>query len=374
MNMPEFGNELVYLLPEEIQTDEKYALRRYETTEDEGDKIDRLADSIEAQGQLDAAVVVPGEDGKYVLLIGHRRKRAVARINDARSEGGEPLLRLRAVVDRTGADPLRKAAVSNIQREDFSPMDLALLIQRLRKDNGWEGFSGAKKIASYLGVNAATITQHEKFLGADPEIKDKLHLGVISAQSAFDLLGVKPEKRAEVLEKVEQAVGRKKAEALVEVVEGKGTEEQKEAVYKKKAAAVRVERPEVVKAIRETEGAAARPMALSRKEIVDFFERLDSPMYGNLDSAVRTWVRYFCDSFVPGKGTDRTCLAKWDKMVEKSDKGTKAAKETAAPKLAAKVVKPPKPVTPPKPPKAATPAKAKAPKPAKASPVKTAKK
>src|SRR3990167_5316727 len=104
--------------------------------------------------------------------------------------------------------------------------------------------------------------------------------------------------------------------------------------------AVRVKRPEVVKAIRETEDATSKPITLSRKDIIEHFEQFDGPIYGHLDSAVREWVRYFADKFVQGKGTERTIMAKWDRMVKKADKGTKQpepkAEEKAVPATAKK--------------------------------------
>ena len=293
---------MVYFLPNEIQTDARFNVRP--SSADDDGEIERLAQSIEESGQIDPGVVVPvnqtdeGED--YILLIGHRRRRAITLINTKYALLGKPLLKMKVAVDRSTraySEQLRHAIASNLHRKSFTPMDLALLIQRLKTENKWIGYQGSKKVADFLGVNPATVTQHERLLGADASIQAGVSTGKLSAQSAFDLLSVKPEKLEEVNERSAQAAPTGRAKNNV-----------------------------VKRAIRETEEATARVVSRTRKEIISFFEDLDAPAYGYPDGAIRQFATYF-QSWTQGGGTARTLTAKFDAMTAKAPQGTKSSAE-----------------------------------------------
>lgn len=309
------GTETMLLLPEEIAVDSTLNVRMYAgDSETENKRVDELSKSIELLGQIDPGVVIESEPGKFTLVSGARRRKAIVLLNDRLGASGRPLERMRVYVDRTGGDMLRKAIHSNLKRKDFSPMDLALLIARLRAENKWEGMAGAKQVAKYLGVSPATVTQHEKLMEIGVEIQDKLHAGVISAQSAFDLLNVKPEKRREVIERAERI---ESESAPVEPASSTAPE------LKPAASPKRIKHDSIVKAVRQTPDSTDAPVAKSRREILDYFAEKDGPAYGHLNSAVREFCRYFVESWATGKGTDRTADAKFDGMSQKSFRGTK---------------------------------------------------
>lgn len=351
---PTDGLEVIYLRPEKIQVDERFNVRPYS---DQDPDIDQLAESIERDGQLDAGIVYPvtkkglnasDTPDEYVLIAGHRRRRALIINNETRSRSGQPLLKMRVTIDRSGGDHLRKAISSNLHRSDFSPMDLATLITRIMADNGWDkqDFASSKKVAKYLGVSPTQITQHLRFLKAPKEIQEKLHSGELSAQSAFDLLSVSQEKREQVLNlaaeiqaQTDESKGKasKSSKGAPQIVVPPSSNKSESTPSKK-----RIERPAVVKAIRTLgDDESASPIPRTRKEIVEFFASLDGPAYGHVDSQVRTFVAYFTEKWVQGKGTDKTLLSKFDAMVAGSDKGNKPdkveePKSKAAPKTKAK--------------------------------------
>jgi ParB/RepB/Spo0J family partition protein len=308
--------ETIYLLPEQITVDERFNVRPW-SSEAEDDKIEKLADSISKDGQLDPVIVAQEEDGRYTLIAGHRRRQAVERLNLGRDGNKIPL---RVTVDKTGGDYFRKAIVSNLQRKDFSPMDLALLIQKIRQEHGWFGASGTSKVAEYLGVNRATVSQHEKFLGAPKDLQDKLHRGIISAQSGQDILSVAPHLRGEILERAADIQARadlsEDDQERLQVAE----ENNMELPLPEPA---RIERPSIVKAIRDTDGATEVPIPLTRKEILAFFEQFDSDVYGYPDGSIRKFVRYLVDRLQVGKGDEGTAKRLFDQMVKAADRGTK---------------------------------------------------
>lgn len=359
------GTETRYLLPEEIITDPIYDVRPGEA---EDDDIEELAQSIEANGQEDTGIVsanqvggASGEIGDYyeifTLIAGHRRRRAISLINTKKSALGEPLLKMRVYIDRTitsAAIGLRKAITNNLHRKGYTPMQVALLIERVKKENGWDkqGFKGTKLAAEYLGVNAATITQHEKFLKAPEEVKSALASGEISAQGALLLLtDVKPEKRKEVIEKAREMQAEVEAKkpgkklrmevisesGITEITESFLPEEDEKPGKKSSKAAkpTRVEAPALRKAARETPEATAGPLPLTKKEILQHLQDIaDAPAYGFPDGDVRQWAKYFVEEFATGRGTERKLLNKFDKLCigasEGTEKSSKAEEEKPA--------------------------------------------
>lgn len=314
-----------HLLPAQIQTDERFNVRKYDPTDDyEMKLVEDLATTMERDGQLDDIILVPVEDGKLVLLAGHRRRRAATLINERRSAENRPLFKLRYQVNREGGDLFRKAVISNLQRRDFSPMDLTLLIKRIKQENNWAGmgFKGSKKTAEYLGISVANVTQHEKFSLFDEEMQQKLHRGEISAHSAYDLMEVKPEKRAEVLSKASEIQQDRNIDQAIESTQS-GRESGEKAATKMHSKK-RIENPAIKQAIRETPDATDTPQPMSRREIVEWLLQFDSPVYGGLDSAVRQWV-VAMDKMMAGKGgrnADKSARDKFDAMVKGSSKGT----------------------------------------------------
>ncbi len=326
--------EMKYLLPSEIQVIEEYNVRPWMKDDaNEGRLIDRLAQDMEQNGQLDDCVVRPGRAAgsdvgpEWVLFIGHRRRRAAAVINERRTVEGGELFRLRCRVDSSGGDIKRKAIASNLQRKDFSPMDLAQLVHDLKKEHGWEGFKGSKECGKYLNVSTETVTQHEKFLGADSQIQRDLVSGKLTAQNAFMLIDAKPSKVAEVMDAAHEE------QAKEDLRKGKAVKVDKQTG---KAKPDKIEAPAIRKALRKVEDSTEKDVPRTRKEILEWFESNDGPAYGFPDSAVRKFVRYFCDKWAAGVvKSDKGLSQLFDEAVEKSNQGTKAAQE----KLEAKETK-----------------------------------
>jgi len=286
---PFSGSEIIYLSPEQVISDERYNVRLWSDggSEEEAHQVELLAETIERDGQIDAAVVIPS-DGSYICVVGNRRKRAISMINERRTRQGKPLLKLRVVVDRSGDDPLRKAIVSNLHRRDFTPMDMAALVKKLRDLHDWHEYKGAKEIAHYLQVDVATVCQYERFLDLDVDIQKAIHEGVISCQSGFDLLNVSPERRADVL---------KLARSIQDV----------------RKPSHRIEHPAIVDAIRETK-TEQRPIARSRREILEWLSMQDGPGNGLENNPCRLFCRYFVETWAKGEGSEDKLQTLWFRM------------------------------------------------------------
>jgi ParB/RepB/Spo0J family partition protein len=320
------------LRPEDLIIEDRFARRWTGDEEQEARRIEGLAKAIDKVGQLYPALVTPTADNKgFVLIDGHRRRRAILLVNDKRTQEGKELLKV-AVRLETGGDLVKKSLIANIEREGYGPMELALRIQELRTQKKWEGFKGSKRIADYLGIDVGTVTSYEKFLGLNTELQEKLGEGIISAQSALELIGVPTEEQPKVL---------KRAGEIQKETDKKLTPrsiKRRQEIQKKtgKPATGRIERPAIREAIREKKG--AKSLTLTRKELLDSIQMFDGPQYGHPNGAVRSWASYFTDVFAVGKGSVQKMRKLFDRMTQKAGKGT-PVKEEAAPAPKVRVLK-----------------------------------
>ena len=135
-SVPDNGDQLLYLLPEDINIPPELDVRpwsnRMGPTEKETQALNELVESIKAEGQLEPIKVrYNGNDG-YDVVIGRRRITAVMMINAAKSAKETPL-RVTAIVTKENetnekklqSHAYRQAIMENIHRENLSPMDMA---------------------------------------------------------------------------------------------------------------------------------------------------------------------------------------------------------------------------------------------------------
>jgi ParB family transcriptional regulator, chromosome partitioning protein len=154
-------------------------------------ELAELTASIEASGLLQPVIVRP-RNGKYELIAGERRWRAVQRL-------GWP--KISAVVKDVD-DPtlLTLALVENLQRDELSPIDEAAGYQRL----GEEFELAQAEIARLVGRDRSTIANLIRLLKLPEEIKKLIQDGELSEGHARALLAVADE--AQQLTLARQAV------------------------------------------------------------------------------------------------------------------------------------------------------------------------
>jgi ParB family chromosome partitioning protein len=139
-----------------------------------------LAASIEASGLLQPVVVRP-RNGKYELIAGERRWRAVQRL-------GWP--KIPAVVrDANDQALLTLALIENLQRDDLTAIDEASGYQRLSD----EFALGQAEIARLVGRNRSTVANLLRLLKLPDDVKKLIQDGRLSEGHARALLGVSDE-------------------------------------------------------------------------------------------------------------------------------------------------------------------------------------
>ena len=150
---------------------------------DEG-ALAELAASIEASGLLQPVIVRP-RNGKFELIAGERRWRAIQRLGWAKI----PAV-VREVDDQT---LLTLALIENLQRDDLTSIDEAAGYQRL----GEEFKLPQAEIARLVGRNRSTIANLLRLLKLPDEVKTLVQEGKLSEGHARALLAV--EKESEIL-------------------------------------------------------------------------------------------------------------------------------------------------------------------------------
>ena len=325
-------DELLYLLPEDILFPEDLEVRPWSKlmglTEDEIEEIDKLAKTIEEEGQIDPIKVRVNKDGKYEAITGGRRTAAIAQINAGKSAKEKPL-RVKAIVANEPikqAHAFRQAAISNIQRKSLSPMDFAACIKTVKENV--PGFATPKTLAQYFAVSPATVSQHLKLLELDQDTQIKIHKGEMSRDAAFALIAVPPSKRTEVLAKGQEIQAEKQANKPepTAVQAPNKTETLKPAPKKIERKTGTVQAKNIKEAIRETPGAETKPQKRSRSEIIAWAEDNQGPAYGYPNGSIHKFFQAFI-KWAAGELSDRTLDKYFGEMVSKADKGKPERKE-----------------------------------------------
>jgi len=135
-----------------------------------------LTESIRASGLLQPIVVRAAGPGKFQIIAGERRWRAVTALGWAT---------VPAVV-KTADDKtlLTLAMIENIQRHDLSSIDEALGYRRMQDEFG----VGVSEIARLTGKNRSTVANLVRLLGLPDDIQQMVHQGQLTEGHARALL------------------------------------------------------------------------------------------------------------------------------------------------------------------------------------------
>jgi ParB family chromosome partitioning protein len=170
--------------------------------------LKELAASIKEHGVLQPILVRPLPGGRYQLIAGERRWRS------ARLAGLSTIPAMIEEIDDETA--LEIAIIENLQREDLSPLDEALIYERMTQGHGYS----VRKLAQKLGKDKGYIENRLRLADAPAEIKQLVSLRKDTLSHAYELLKVAdPRKRRRLAEQV--ARGELSLVKLRERVEGR---------------------------------------------------------------------------------------------------------------------------------------------------------
>lgn len=167
--------------------------------------LTELVDSIREKGVIQPILVRSIQDGRYQVVAGERRLRAVSKLG---------LKTIPAVIKEITSDEdmLEIALIENVQREHLNPIDLAMGYQRLIE----ECHLRQEEVARRIGKDRTTVANIIRLLKLPPKIQDSLRKGEIREGHARALLSVTDkELQEEVWKKtVKESLSVRKVEQL----------------------------------------------------------------------------------------------------------------------------------------------------------------
>lgn len=168
------------------------------------DKLAELAESIKAQGLMQPIVVRPVGEKRYEIIAGERRWRA------AQLAGLE---KVPCVIKDVADDAaLAMSLIENIQREDLSPMEEAIALNRLQE----EFTLTHQEVADAVGKSRATVTNLLRLLALAPDARTLLERGDLEMGHARAILALDLKDQGEVARQVvARALSVRQTEALI---------------------------------------------------------------------------------------------------------------------------------------------------------------
>jgi len=300
------------------------------TPKDEERQIELLAKSIHEHGQLQPVVVrANGTDGKYQLIAGRRRFAALQLV----AEKAEPRPIRAILVEKSDEEAFASAVQENIRRRDFSPIEFANLVLTVKERIGANGKDWTSKVADFLSVSRATITQSQKLLTLPKKTQDDVNSGRITQAAAIQLADIESPVQQEQVAQVAKEMA--KAEAAAAPKKAKGVSKDQDGANNGKKAAKnagnevpdRVSERHIAKAIKEV-AADTKLKSRTRNDILDFFTEINSES-GYADVMVE-FAQTLATKWLPGKITNRVLLNRWDAISELVDLAAKKQKRKAS--------------------------------------------
>jgi ParB family transcriptional regulator, chromosome partitioning protein len=153
--------------------------------------LQELALSIREHGVLQPILVRPIGPNRYQLVAGERRWRA------SRLAAVETIPALIEELDDDTA--MEISIIENLQREDLSPLDEAVMYDRMISQHGYS----VRRLAQKLGKDKGYLENRLRLADAPPEIKQLVSLRKDTLSHAYELMKVEnPKRRARLAEQV----------------------------------------------------------------------------------------------------------------------------------------------------------------------------
>ncbi|MEK4027449.1 MULTISPECIES: nucleoid occlusion protein [Bacillaceae] len=160
------------------------------TVFDDG-KIEELARTIHIHGIIQPIVVRETEDGKYELIAGERRWRAVQTLKWET---------VPAIINNLNdTETASVALIENLQREELSPIEEAIAYGKLLELHGLT----QEALAQRLGKGQSTVANKLRLLKLPQEVQEALAQKKITERHARALIPLKnPEKQVQVMNEI----------------------------------------------------------------------------------------------------------------------------------------------------------------------------
>ena len=191
INAGDVGRADVFFIdPQEIIVDEKLNGR---WTPHDGEAVEDMAKSFEAEGQLQPVQVRKVADNRVQLVLGYRRHRAALLYNQRHPDS--PMKLKCVVVTVNDEEAFRRNIVENKQRAETTPIDDAFNQRRLREEFGWTD----AKIAEFYGMASSYVGLLKKLLMLPTDAQLHVHKRELSVQAAAALADLPAEEQKQAL-------------------------------------------------------------------------------------------------------------------------------------------------------------------------------
>ncbi|RHW40425.1 nucleoid occlusion protein [Neobacillus notoginsengisoli] len=155
------------------------------------EKIDELSRTIHMHGIIQPIVVRELEDGRYELIAGERRWRAMKKL------GWDEVPAI--IKNMSDTETASVALIENLQREELSPIEEAMAYGKLLTLHNLT----QEALAQRLGKGQSTVANKLRLLKLPQEVQESLLNKQISERHARALIPLKdPEKQVAVLEEI----------------------------------------------------------------------------------------------------------------------------------------------------------------------------
>ncbi len=151
---------------EKIDVSEGFNVR----THMDEDGIERLAVNFQRVGVLQPVLVMPGEEGRYILIAGERRLQAAQVAGFTQIPG--------VLGDAKNARVAN--LVENLHREELDPIDRARGLKALAEEHG---LATDKQIAEEVSKSTAWVSQHMRLLRLPDEIHPYIADGTVPVEA-----------------------------------------------------------------------------------------------------------------------------------------------------------------------------------------------
>lgn len=318
---------LVHLDPTKILADDnsRFSLKPYRIQQ-------RKAEILAAGGVNTPVEVEPlakGSNNGYThrLTAGFYRHAAVLEIN---KEGGDLKIPAIPYAPKDNAERLRRQLSENMDRENQSPMDIAVAIKKLMavglsrtEIRALFARPGGKKAVALVPASNAFINMMLSFLDLPKAIQTKIHDGRIGVAAAYQLTKLSKEEQESVLAEIEAA--RLKALEKEEAQEQRDAKaEQREAAEAEKAAAVEAKAKELRDAVTET--AAAKKAAADNLKAAQKALTEASKVPANFLTMPKEQQKPLAEALKAAKTAHRDAEKLFSEATKAADKAERAAK------------------------------------------------
>ena len=152
------------------------------------DTLQELAASIKEHGVLQPILVRPADEG-YEIIAGERRWRA------SKLAGKDTIP---AIVERfDDATALEIALIENLQREDLSPLDEAVIYKKMTDELGYS----IRQLAGKLGKDKGYVENRLRLANAPEDVREMVAQRYDTLSAAYELMKIDDVRRRQALAK-----------------------------------------------------------------------------------------------------------------------------------------------------------------------------